>query len=35
MIELTRPERKIIPCEYQSKPVANVGTAELVIRKSL
>jgi hypothetical protein len=27
-IELRRPGRKMIPCEYQSKPVAKVGTAE-------
>ena len=34
-IEPRQAGRKIIPCEYQSKPVAKVGTAELVIRKSL
>ena len=34
-IEVTRPGRKITPCEYQSKPVAKVGTAEPVIKKSL
>ena len=33
-IELSRPGRKTIPCEYQSNPVAKVGFAEVVIRKS-
>src|SRR5215471_19564750 len=33
--ELSRRGRKIIPCEYQSKPVAKDGTGELVIKKSL
>jgi hypothetical protein len=28
-----RAERKIIPCEYHSKPVAKVGTAEPPIEK--
>jgi hypothetical protein len=34
-IELRRPGRKTIPCEYQSKPVAKVGTAEPSIRNPL
>jgi hypothetical protein len=34
-IELSRPGRKTIPCEYQSKPVANVGTAEPSIKNPL
>jgi hypothetical protein len=34
-IELRRPARKIVPCEYQSNPVAKFGTAEAVIRKPL
>src|SRR4030095_2081055 len=31
-IETRRVGRKIIRCEYQSKPVANFGTAEPAIR---
>ena len=34
-IEVRRPGRKIIPCVYQSKPVAKVGTAEPSIRNPL
>jgi hypothetical protein len=34
-IELSRPGRKTIPCEYQSNRVAKVGFAVPVIRKPL
>jgi hypothetical protein len=34
-IELRRRVRKIVPCEYQSNPVAKLGTAEAVIRNPL
>src|SRR5262249_25077960 len=30
--ELKRPGRRIVPCEYQSNPVAKVGTAEPEIK---
>jgi hypothetical protein len=33
-IELNRPGRKTMLCEYQSNPVAKVGFAVPVIRKS-
>jgi hypothetical protein len=32
-IEPRRAGRKTIPCEYQSNPVAKVGTGEVIIRK--
>src|SRR4029077_6624858 len=34
-IELRLPGRRTMPWAYQSNPVAKVGTAELVIKKSL
>src|SRR5215831_1279320 len=34
-IEPRRPERKIMPCESQSNPVANLGTADPAIKKPL
>jgi hypothetical protein len=34
-MELKRPGRRIVPWEYQSNPVAKVGTAEPEIRYPL
>src|SRR5262249_40248723 len=31
-VELRRPERKIMPCESQSNPAANLGTADPAIK---
>src|SRR5215831_8372392 len=33
-IEPSRPERKIMPCESQSNPVANLGNADPAIKEA-